>query len=121
MRRRTETLGVFVAAGLASGVAGAGAALADDFPIPALTGAAPAPVVAPAPYSFWPFEELRLGVFAHNVIHDESAPVDVSIEVLSSTLSFPGYDSPAIATKPEVNWSFHHRPILRGSSHPLGK
>ena len=111
-----------LASGLAVALLGAaGGVFAADFPIPALSGAEPAPVVAPAPYSFWPLQELRLGVFDHNPVHNESAPVDVSVEVLSSTLSFPGYDMPAIATNPWINWFFHPRLNLGGMINTGGK
>jgi len=57
---------------------------------------------APQPY-INPLQEVRLGVFAHNWIHDEGAPVDVSIEVLSQTLHF--WDT----TNPWISWFFNPR------------
>jgi hypothetical protein len=87
-----------------------GAASAADFVAPALTGANPSPVIAAPPdYSFWPFQEVRLGVFDHNPVHNESAPVDVSFEILSSPIVFPGYDNPSIASNPWINWFFNPR------------
>jgi lipid A 3-O-deacylase len=56
----------------------------------------------PQPY-ITPVQELRLGVFAHNTIHDEDAPVDVSIEVLSSPLRL--WDT----TNPWIAWFFYPR------------
>ena len=51
----------------------------------------PAPVIAPAPSTYIDIvDEVRVGVFAHNWIHDESAPVDASVELLSSALPLPG-------------------------------
>jgi hypothetical protein len=54
--------------------------------------------VAPqTPASFSPFDELRLGVFAHNPINDENAPVDASFEILTSPISFGSNANPWIS------------------------
>ena len=63
---------------------------------------APEATVAPQPY-INPFQEVRVGAFAHNWIHDEGAPLDVSVEVLSSTLRL--YDT----TNPWISWFFAPR------------
>ncbi len=101
--------------GAACALAGVNAAEAAD--ISAVT-AAPAPLnsygiepyaapPAPQPY-INPLDEMRVGVFAHNWIHDEGAPVDVSIEILSSTL--PLWNT----TNPWISWFFHPRFNLGG-------
>ena len=53
-------------------------------------------------------QEVRGGVFAHNWIHDEGAPVDVSIELLSSPLPIPG------PSNPWISWFFNPRLNLGG-------
>ena len=74
----------------------------------------------PAPaFSF--LDEVRGGVFAHNPVHDEGAPVDVSVEGLSSPLSFPGYDAPWIAGNPWVSWFFDPRLNYGGMINTGGK
>jgi lipid A 3-O-deacylase len=73
------------------------------------------------PSVFEPIDELRLGVFAHNWIHDERAPVDASFEALSSPLSFPGYNSPAIAGNRWVSWFFEPRLNLGAMINTGGK
>jgi hypothetical protein len=47
--------------------------------------------------------EIRVGPYIHNWIHNEDAPFDVSVEALSSPLAFPGWNSPWAAS-PWVNW-----------------
>ena len=93
--------------GLAGAVAGLGDAQAAD--IASVTGA-PTSVdsygldVPQAQQNYiTPIQEVRVGVFAHNWIHDEGAPVDVSIEVLSSTLRL--WDT----TNPWISWFFNPR------------
>ena len=50
---------------------------------------APAPVIAPGPTTWINFvDEARVGVYAHNWIHDEGAPVDVSGELLSTPIGY---------------------------------
>lgn len=54
------------------------------------TAPAPAPVIAPGPSTYINFlDEARFGVYAHNWIHDENSPVDLSVEVLSSPIGYP--------------------------------
>jgi lipid A 3-O-deacylase len=96
MRLRVAVLGL----GLACASFGAGVARADV--LAPETTVAPEATVAPQPY-INPFEEVRVGAFAHNWIHDEGAPLDVSVEVLSSTLRV--YDT----TNPWVSWFFNPR------------
>ena len=75
----------------------------------------PAPdIAAPAPY-FTIFQELRVGAFAHNWIHDEGAPLDVSIETLSAPLRIPG------PTNPWVSWFFNPRINIGGMINTGGK
>lgn len=73
------------------------------------------------PYAFEPIDEIRAGVFAHNWIHDENAPVDLSVEALSSQLAFPGYDSRWVAGNPWVSWFFAPRLNLGGMINTGGK
>ena len=50
---------------------------------------APAPVIAPGPTTWINFvDEARVGVYAHNWIYDEGAPVDVSGELLSNPIGY---------------------------------
>ena len=47
------------------------------------------PVIAPGPTTWINFlDEARFGVYAHNWIHDEGAPVDVSGELLSNPIGY---------------------------------
>ena len=49
----------------------------------------PAPVIAPGPTTYINFlDEARVGVYAHNWIHDEGSPVDVSGELLSNPIGY---------------------------------
>ena len=67
------------------------------------------PYVAPADQPYInPLQEVRVGVFAHNWIHDEDAPVDVSVEVLSSPLHL--WDT----TNPWIAWFFNPRTNIGG-------
>ena len=93
------TVGLGVACAL---LASGGASAADLDP-----GASPFSVQPIPGFSF--LDETRVGVFAHNWIHDEGAPVDLSVEALSSPLSFPGYNSAWIAGNPWVSWFFDPR------------
>ncbi len=86
---------------------GASAARADDLG-PATTIAPPAPYITL-------FQEVRVGAYAHNVIHDEDAPVDVSFETLSSPFSFPG------PSNPWVSWFFNPRINLGAMVNTGGK
>jgi lipid A 3-O-deacylase len=99
--------GIGIVLGFACALAGPGVVQAAD--IGSVT-AAPAPVdaygidVPPAQQNYiTPIQEVRLGVFDHNMIHNENAPVDVSIEVLSSTLHL--WDT----TNPWISWFFNPR------------
>jgi lipid A 3-O-deacylase len=50
---------------------------------------APAPLIAPGPNTYINFlDEARVGVYAHNWIHDEGSPVDVSGELLSTPIGY---------------------------------
>jgi lipid A 3-O-deacylase len=76
----------------------------------------------PAPYEFPQpapyinlFQEVRVGAFAHNWIHDEGAPVDVSVEVLSSPLHV--WDTP----NPWIGWFFNPRLNAGGMINTGGK
>ncbi len=90
-----------------------GAASADDLGAP--------PDFPVPPLAWQPLDEVRLGVFAHNWIHDEAAPVDTSIEVLSAPLSFPGYNNPGIAGNPWVSWFFDPRINVGGMINTRGR
>jgi lipid A 3-O-deacylase len=49
----------------------------------------PDTVIGPGPDTYTNFfQEVRVGVFSHNEIHDEGAPVDVSAELLSSPIGY---------------------------------
>ena len=72
----------------------ADAASADDLSSLGIETAPPAPqlapVVAPGPGTYINFlDEARVGVYAHNWIHDEDSPVDLSAEILSSPIGYP--------------------------------
>lgn len=75
---------------LGAALAGAPAS-ADDLSSLGIETAPPlAPVVAPGPGTYINFlDEARVGVYAHNWIHDEDSPVDVSGELLSSPIGYP--------------------------------
>jgi hypothetical protein len=51
-------------------------------------------------------DELRFGVFAHNPIHDENAPVDASFETLSSPIGLYSEANPVLAVllDPRINF-----------------
>ena len=61
------------------------------------------------------FQEVRVGAFAHNPNHDENAPVDVSVETLSSNLPFASFSNPY------VNWFLSPRIALGGMINTGGK
>jgi lipid A 3-O-deacylase len=90
-------------------------ATADDLSSLGIETDAPAPQLAPAPY-ITIIQEVRLGVFAHNTIHDEGAPVDVSVETLSSPLPIPGP-----TTNPWIGWLFDPRINIGGMINTGGK
>lgn len=96
-----------IALGLAC-VTLSGAARADDFVLPAVT-----PLPLPT-FSF--LQEVRVGAYAHNWIHNENAPVDLSVEALSSPLTFPGN-----FTNPWVSWFFVPRMNLGAMINIEGK
>ena len=116
--RRDVSMGlrvVVVGFALASAALGAGAARADAL-VPETTVEP-----QPAPYVFWPIDEVRVGAYAHNWIHDENAPVDLSVETLSSPLAFPGYAAPGIAGNPWISWFFDPRINLGAMINTGGK
>ena len=81
----------------------------------------PEPVIAPPALTFPGtyidiVDEVRVGVFAHNWIHDESAPVDASVELLSSALPLPGP-----ADNPWFGWFFRPRINIGGMINTGGK
>ena len=104
---------------LAYAAFGAGAASAADVLVPE-TVAQPQPAIEPQP-TFAPqpyvtlFQEVRVGAFAHNPNHDEDAPVDVSIETLSSNLPFANFSNPY------VNWFLSPRIALGAMINTGGK
>ena len=110
---------VVVGLGLACATFGAGAASAADVLAPE-TAVEPQPTIEPQP-TFAPqpyvtlFQEVRVGAFAHNTIHDEGAPVDVSIETLSSPLPL------ANVSNPWVSWFFNPRINLGAMINTGGK
>ena len=79
MRARTVAVGL----GLACVALGADVAWADDV-------LAPETVFAPQSYINF-LHEVRVGAYAHNLIHDEDSPVDVSVETLSSPIVYRQY------------------------------
>src|SRR5579871_4019036 len=99
-------VGAAIVVCMATGLAHAVAADLSAAPAaaPDLGGFGIEPYVAPPaqPY-ITPLQEVRLGVFAHNWIHDEGAPVDVSAEILSSPLHL--WDT----TNPWIAWFFNPR------------
>jgi lipid A 3-O-deacylase len=116
---------IVVGLGLTCATLGAGAASAADVlsseatvaPEPALEpqpAFAPQPAFPPQPYITL-FQEVRVGVFAHNPNHDEDAPVDVSVETLSSNLPFANFSNPY------VNWFLSPRIALGGMINTGGK
>ena len=107
--------GVSIGLGLACAALGGVCAASADVLAPETTIVAqPADVIAPA-YTFSPIQEVRFGAYAHNVIHDEGAPVDVSFETLSSPLAFPG------PSNPWVSWFFDPRINLGAMINTGGK
>ena len=53
------------------------------------TAPMPAPVIEPGPTTYINFlDEVRVGAYAHNWIHDEGSPVDVSGEILTSPIGY---------------------------------
>ena len=70
-----------VCAGLLCAALLRSAAFADDLAIQD-----PGPPLAPTYFTL--FQEVRGGVYAHNWIHDENSPVDLSAEILSSPIGY---------------------------------
>jgi lipid A 3-O-deacylase len=93
--------------GLASAALLGGAAAAADIDNSAAWSTPPAPYITL-------FQEVRVGAFAHNPDHDENAPVDVSIETLSSNL-------PSNFSNPYVNWFLSPRIALGAMINTEGK
>jgi lipid A 3-O-deacylase len=97
-------------------------ARADDYSSLGIeTAPPPAPVIAPPAVTFPGtyidiVDEVRVGVFAHNWIHNEDAPVDASVELLSSPLPLPGP-----ADNPWFGWFFRPRINLGGMINTGGK
>ena len=85
VRRPAVCLGLVCAAlGIAPAAAADMSSLGIDNSMPP-----PAAVIAPGPTTWINFlDEARVGVYAHNWIHDEGAPVDVSAELLSSPIGY---------------------------------
>jgi lipid A 3-O-deacylase len=81
------------------------AALGGSAPAADLGPSNPWPAPAPAPYINI-FQEIRVGAFAHNPNHNENAPVDLSVETLSSNLPFSDFSNPY------VNWFLSPRIAL---------
>jgi lipid A 3-O-deacylase len=106
-RDRVRARTVAVGLGLACVALGDDAAWADDVLAPETT-------FAPQSYVNF-FQEVRVGAYAHNVIHDEDAPVDVSVETLSSPIVF------ANVNNPWVSWFFDPRINLGAMINTGGK
>jgi lipid A 3-O-deacylase len=111
-----------ILSGLVWAALAAAAARADDYSSLGIeTAPPPAPVVA-SPAVTFPgtyidiVDEVRVGVFAHNWIHNENAPVDASVELLSSPLPLPGP-----ADNPWFGWFFRPRINLGGMINTGGK
>ena len=84
--RRAVLLSGFLWAALIGGPALA----ADMSSLGIETAPPPAAVIQPGPTTYIAFpDEVRVGVYAHNWIHDENSPVDVSGEILTSPLGTP--------------------------------
>ena len=84
--RRAVVLSGLLWAALSGGPAGA----ADMSSLGIETMPPPAPVIQPGPNTYIDFlDEVRVGVYAHNWIHDEGSPVDVSGEILTSPIGYP--------------------------------
>jgi lipid A 3-O-deacylase len=88
MGLRMRTIVVGAALGLAAQCWGG--ALAAD------VASAPVPDAALGYVSL--IQEVRFGAYTHNPAHDEGAPVDLSVETLSSPLPL------AVTSNPYVNW-----------------
>ncbi len=97
-----------VVVGLASAGLLSGAASAADIDSSTVWSAPPAPYITL-------FQEVRVGAFAHNPDHDENAPVDLSIETLSSNLPFADFSNPY------VNWFLSPRIALGAMINTGGK
>jgi hypothetical protein len=93
---------VLVCAAFGAGAASAADVLAPETAIEPQATIEPQPTFAPQPYITL-FQEVRVGAYAHNTIHDEGAPVDVSVETLSSPLPL------ANVSNPWISWFFDPR------------
>ena len=105
---RVRARAVAVGLGFAGVALGAHAARADDLAPAATTVAQPASYISL-------FQEVRVGAFAHNPDHNEHAPVDLSIETLSSNLPFADFSNPY------VNWFLSPRIALGAMINTGGK
>jgi hypothetical protein len=110
-----------IAGGLAAAALGCCVASAQSLDAATWWPNAATPWPSATNYSLSLIQEVRFGAFAHNVIHNEDAPVDVSIETLSSPITFPGWDNPAIARNPWINWFFIPRLNMGGMINTGGK
>ena len=99
--------GVFVC-GLLCARLSVAPAIADDFSTLGIeTAPPPAPAVAPGPDTYVNFlQEVRVGVYAHNWIHDENSPVDLSAEILSSPIGYPNNIGAMINTGGKTSYGF---------------
>jgi len=97
-----------VVVGLASAALLGGAAAAADIDNSSQWSTPPAPYITL-------FQEVRFGAFAHNPDHDENAPVDLSVETLSSNLPFANFSNPY------VNWFLSPRIALGAMINTGGK
>ena len=79
------------------------------------------PSLAPVAAVWEPFDEIRVGGFAHNVIHNENSPVDASLEALSAPIFFPGHDAGWVAGNPWLSWFFNPRLNLGAMINTGGK
>ena len=81
------------------------------------TAPPPAPVILPGPTTYINFlDEVRVGAYAHNWIHDENSPVDVSGEILTSPLGYPNNIG-----GPWFSWFFNPRINLGAMINTGGK
>ena len=84
-----------------------GSATADDLSGMGIETAPLALVIAPGPTTYVNFlDEARFGVYAHNWIHDENSPVDVSGEILSSPIGYPNNIGGMINTGGKTSYGF---------------
>lgn len=106
-----------VLSGLVWAALGLAPAIAADMSSLGIDNTMPASVIASPPTTYIDIvDEVRVGVFAHNWIHDESAPVDASVELLSSALPLPGPSD-----NPWFGWFFRPRINIGGMINTGGK